>query len=224
MTPTPGADEGRARMFAAARARGAEAFSQIVALLPYIEQQNLYEQARDYVRMPGVVDDALRTFQERDGVSYRSISRVMDGTSNTIMFGEVGEIMSSFWKGVARDLQLGVYGEKYLEFKPVFIKSWSTSGDADDRPAEFFSYDTLLDVTSQLVAVDQKVRELQGWLLVAKQRVEQGDRAGEQAAMKEYMGAVASDPSAKIQSISPLAGQILTLMARAIIIVGPSHF
>jgi prepilin-type N-terminal cleavage/methylation domain-containing protein len=213
-TATPGAKEGRERMLAKVGARGAQAFWQLVSLLPYIEQDNLYKQARDYVRMPGVTENAIRSFQSADGsISYESISRVMDGTSNTFLAGEALPILSSLWRGIVQDLQFGALGENYV--KRTFIKSWSTSGDADDRPTEFFGYNTLFDITAELAPTDPLRNELKTYVLTAVDHEARGDRAGELASMKAYLDAVAARAAQTPPSISPFAAQLLMSMSRA---------
>ena len=136
----------------------------------------------------------------------------MDGTSNTLMIGEVLPILSSFWNGVVNDLQLGAYGEDY---RRCFVKSWSTSGDADDRPAEFFGYNTLLDLTSQSVTSEQKAAELKGYLLTAVQHAAQSDKPGEQAAMNAYVNGVAAAAVQNPSPVTPLSAQILRAMGFA---------
>jgi prepilin-type N-terminal cleavage/methylation domain-containing protein len=210
---TPGAKEGRARMYAAIRARGAEAFRQLVALLPYMEQGNVYRQARAYVEMPGVAADVQRMMEDSGGnIGIGSMAGVTDGTSNTIMFSEAIPIMSSFWRGIVQDMQLGAYGEDISQLKVSrsFIKSWSTSGDADDRPTEFFSYQTLLDLTAAMIPDPGTAQALRGYVLTGVEHSARGDRVGEQAAMRAYLDAVAAGASRTPATINRLSAQTLT--------------
>ncbi|MEZ5402190.1 MAG: DUF1559 domain-containing protein [Bryobacteraceae bacterium] len=212
MTETPGAGEARARMMAAIRNHAAESFAQVVALLPYVEQENLYRQARQYVLTPSLSGEAVRALQTSDGaVSIESISRGM-ACGDSFCDGAVRQITASLWASIAREMQLGAYGENTAR---TFIKSWSTSGDADDRPAEFFSYDTLKQVTGFQIVSAGKDRELQGHLELASRRSALGDRTGEQQAMKAYMDAVKAASAGRAPSISPIAAQTLISMGSA---------
>jgi prepilin-type N-terminal cleavage/methylation domain-containing protein len=216
--PTPGAKEGRARMYAAIRARGAEAFRQLVALLPQMEQENVFRQVRAYVQARGVAGDVEKMMADTEGnIGFQSIAAVTDGTSNTFLFAEAVPILSEFWRGIAQDMQLGAYGENVAQLKAprTFIKSWSTSGDADDRPTEFFSYQTLLDLTSALIPEAETSASLRGYVLTAVQHSARGDRGGEQSAMRTYIDMAAAGASQTPASINRLSAQTLTAMGWA---------
>ncbi|WP_321473579.1 DUF1559 domain-containing protein [uncultured Paludibaculum sp.] len=214
MTPAPGADEGRARMFAAVRGHAAETFAQIVALFPDAEQENVYKQAHGSVQQSSA--NAFRALAGADGtVTFASISRVTDGTSNTIFFGEVASIMHSFWTAAARDLQLGAYGEHWESLPGLSAVPDPAGGDAAPGTGAFFSYDTLSGLTSRLVPEQEKVGQLQNWLMAAKQAAVVANRSGEQAAMKSYLGGVIMSAGQKPPVVSPINAQTLTSMAWA---------
>jgi prepilin-type processing-associated H-X9-DG protein len=204
----PGASERQAAIFAKIRARAAEAFLQLVQLLPYLEQDNLYRQARQYVSDPGVIQSTFRMFQGPDGkVSFASIDNSFHtgGANFAMMDGSVRMIGYSLWEGVKSDLQLGVYGEQ-----------WQTLGGIVPavQQVDFFSYRSLSAIVAQLPAVQQKVRELQSLLAQAESASARGDRSGEQAAMDAFLGAAAAGSLENPPSISPLGGQILNSMGR----------
>jgi hypothetical protein len=216
MTPAPGAEEGRNRMLAAVRAHAAEAFSQIAALLPYVEQESLYKQLAPAVQQPGARSTAFAALAGSDGqVSLASISRVTDGTSNTILFGEVASILSAFWIAAARDLQLGAYGEHWQSLPGLTSAPDAASPDAAPGTLTFFGYDSMVSLTSRLVPGQAEALQLQNWLLVAKQAAKDGNRPGEQAAMKSYLGTVILSAGQKAPAISPINAQTLTSMGWA---------
>lgn len=195
MTPTPGADEGRAQMFSALRSHAAQAFGELVALLPYIEQQDAYKQAGPASQSPAANAGVFRAMAGRDGsVTFASIT---DGTSNTLMYGEASGIVASFWANAKRDLQLGAYGEQWRMLPGITAMP--------PESADFFSYDTLIDVTSRLAP---GAAGLQGALVTAKQSAAAGDRNGAQTAMKSYLAAL-GQPAA---SLSPINVQTLSAM------------
>jgi type II secretory pathway pseudopilin PulG len=205
----PGAPERQAAIFAKIRLRAAEAFYQLVSLLPYMEQDSLYREAMRYVSDPGVIQNSFRPFQRADGlVSLSSIDEAFHtgGVNAVLMDGSVRMISYSLWEGIKSDLQLGVYGEDWRSIGGIVPAI---------QQVDFFSYGSLSAVTSQVSAAQEKVRELDSLLTQAKLTAARGDRAGEQAAMKAYLAAVTAGGASTPASISPLGVQVLTSMGRA---------
>lgn len=216
MTPAPGAEEGRTRILDAARAHAAEAFSHIAALLPYEEQEALYRQLAPAVQQPGAGSSAFRVLAGPDGeVSLASVSRVFDGTSNTIFFGELAAILSAFWIAAARDLQLGAYAERWQSLPGLASVPDPDSPDAAPGTLPFFGYDSLASLTSRLVPGEAEAGQLQTCLWAAKQVAKDGNRPAEQAAMKSYLGTVIMSAGQKAPAISPINAQTLTSMGWA---------
>lgn len=216
MTPAPGAEEGRIRMLDAVRAHAAEAFSQIAALLPYAEQESLFRQLAPAVQQPAAGSTAFHALAGSDGqVSLNSVSRVLDGTSNTILFGEVASILSAFWTAAARDLHLGAYGERWQSLPGITTVPPPAGPDAAPGTVTFFSYDSLAALTSRLVPGRVEAEQLRSWLLAARQAAKDGNHPAEQAAMKSYMGAVILSAGQKTPAISPINAQTLTSMGWA---------
>jgi prepilin-type N-terminal cleavage/methylation domain-containing protein/prepilin-type processing-associated H-X9-DG protein len=207
--PLPGAAERQAVIFAKIRLRAAEAFYQLASLLPHIEQDNLYREAARFVSDPGVIQNSLRPFQRADGlVSLSSIDEAFHtgGVNAMMMDGSVRMISYSLWEGIKSDLQLGVYGEDWRSIGGIVPAI---------QQVDFFSYSSLSTVTSQVPAVQEKVRELESLLNQVEAAASRGDRVGEQAAMKEYLAAVAGGGASTPASIGPLGVQVLTSMGRA---------
>lgn len=216
MTPAPGAEEGRIRILDAARAHAAEAFSHIAALLPYVEQESLYKQLAPLVQQPSAGGSAFRALAGAGGeVSLASISRVMDGTPNTIFFGEVAAILSAFWIAAARDLQLGAYGELWQSLPGLTSVPDPDSPDAAPGTLPFFGYDSLASLTARLVPGQTEAGQLQTCLWAAKQVAKDGNRPAEQAAMKSYLGTIIMSAGQKAPAISPINAQTLTSMGWA---------
>jgi hypothetical protein len=177
-SPTPGADAGRARMFDAVLAASADTYEQLLALLPYIEQDNVVKQARTNAASPNTAVDAFQRMRGADGqVTFRSIqaglASITDGTSNTIMVAE--------FAAIAREMQLGANGENWTALPGI-----GTLPAVQNGPA-LFSYDAL----SKLTAQSGGDQILIGLLLPAVQKARDaeaaGDLAGKAAALAVYL-------------------------------------
>ena len=73
--PTPGAAEGRSRMFAEVLRVGAEAANRLSLLLPYIEQDNLYRATIPYLSDPDPTTESSRSVSSRSDRSTMSPTR-----------------------------------------------------------------------------------------------------------------------------------------------------
>ena len=206
----PGAAERQRVIYAKIRLRAAEGFLQLVQLLPYIEQENLYRQVRQYVNDPGVISSSIRALQGPDGkVSFASIDNSFHtgGINVGLGDGSVRFISYSIWEGIKSDLQLGAYGEDWRSLPGVAPSV---------QQVDSFTYGSLSTITGQVQADQQKVRELQDLLAQAQAAAARGDRAAELASMDAYLAAAAAGSAQSPPSLSPLSGQILNAMGRAV--------
>ncbi len=178
-SPTPGADEGRTRMYNNILAAGARAYSSLVALLPYIEQDNLFNSARSDVESANSTVDTFNRLKSSDGtVTFTSIdaaiASITDGTSNTITFAE-------FWKSAARELQLGANGEKWTSLPGISSIPTAPSGP------RLFSYPALSTLTTQTATGRNIIAILIGLLTTAQTAEAQGDLKTKAAALDNYV-------------------------------------
>ena len=213
--PTPGAEEGRTRMYTNIRAHAAVAIAQLVALLPGAEQENLYQQLAQFLSTPGTVAEAFAGLQGPDGtVTLASIESAHPGGAN-FAFGDgsVRSIRYSLWTAVKRELQLGAYNENWLLVPG--IESPATPG-ARPSPGDFFSYSSLAKLTVHFAANERVELNLLSHLERAQAALEEGNKAAAQGAMRAYIAGVAAAAAGRSPAISPIGAEALTTKAWAI--------
>ena len=195
--PIAHAPQAGAEMFARVRASGATAIAQLMALAPAAEQDRLASQVIPFLSSPGATAQAAAPLQARDGtVSLASIMAALDSERPA---GSVPSILDGLAAALRRDLQLGVYGEKWESMPGIAVPSASAAG--------FFSYEMLTSLTRTLVPVESASQPLCALLARAEEARRTGDRRGEQAALQAYLDAVAAAVAARPPSVTPLAGQ-----------------
>ena len=223
--PAPGASEGRARMFAKVRRHGAIMVAQLVKLLPAANQYGGFTQVVEgTLHRPGVVGEAFRNLQgadgtatfsssgsfyggvsvavgDVDGAGCRSGSNHNGGVNAVLGDGSVRFIAASFWQAAAYALQLGAYCEQW--WKLPGIRSPEVPGTVAN-PGDFFSLSTLSDLTAQAVPDARAQFKLQWFIGQAAAAHAQGDKAGEQAALKGYRDGIASLLTSQPPGISPI--------------------
>lgn len=120
-SPTPGADDGRRRMFNGILSRGAGAISRLTALLPYIEQDNLYKATPSALRsFPPQTGSALASLTGPDGtLSLHSLHT--NGVNFAMADGSVRSILAEFTRGLLVDMQVGSYGENWTALPGIAL-------------------------------------------------------------------------------------------------------
>jgi prepilin-type N-terminal cleavage/methylation domain-containing protein len=180
-TPTPRAGEERLRMFENVGHHAAQAMSQLVLLLPYIEQDNFYRSARAYVAGAPTQQDVFRKLSGADGkVSFKSISEAMGAQSG--FTGGVSEIMRGFWNAVAFEMALGANGEDW--------KGLSGYVPAVQSGPGAFTYANLTMLTQRYVTDSRLEATLLGHISAAQLAETSGDLRGKQAALQAYMSGI----------------------------------
>jgi len=113
--PTPGADEGRSRMFALVDRSAAEAASCLAGLLPTVDRADLYDMILPYLADPGDdVYEGLGSLADGDGIfSFQSFHR--GGANFAFGDGSVHAIFATFTANVERAMQLGAYNEDWID-------------------------------------------------------------------------------------------------------------
>jgi prepilin-type N-terminal cleavage/methylation domain-containing protein/prepilin-type processing-associated H-X9-DG protein len=120
-SPTPGADEGRRRMFTGMLSRSAEAISRLTALLPFLEQDNLYQTTLPALHsFPPQTGSTLALLTGRDGtLSLHSLHT--NGANFAMGDGSVRSVFAEFTRGLLSDMQVGAYGENWTALPGVAI-------------------------------------------------------------------------------------------------------
>lgn len=202
--PTPGADEGRAAMFAQVRAAAATGIAELLRLpLTSTEQAELQRNAM----RPASVNDPLSMrqawgfYQGADGqVSFASIRRAC---CVNVAFGDgsVRSIRSSISDRVLAAMQLGAFGEKWESLPGVGYTEVSRNAPAAIQP---FSFGNMKELTQTLVVDPRSEQLLLSYVQKAESAKQAGDLAGAQAAARAYVAALRT-----MTLISPLDAQTL---------------
>jgi prepilin-type N-terminal cleavage/methylation domain-containing protein/prepilin-type processing-associated H-X9-DG protein len=209
--PTPGAAEGAARMWASIRTRGATAISQ---LLEGLDAKTLASLARElpfYTSNPTAASShpgGVNICMGDGSVRFSSIDAGFQG-GVFVAAGDVNgdNIVRAFWAGVKSDLQLGVYGEKWTELPGVAVPA---SG-----PGDFFTYDSLMQTTSQTVRTSSLYDALITSLTAAKQAQDRGDQTAENAAVAGYLKVLASATGTEVTEANAEALRIMVELVQA---------
>ena len=237
-TPTPGAEEAHARMFANIRAHVGIAISQLIRLRPAGEEQE--EVVRQIVRhtdTPAALNQAVDELKGSDGqITFRSIGRVYGGFNggvyvaagdssaahpggvNVLMGdGSVRFIKASIARAIEHELQLGVYRERWSLLPGIEARSGAGSGGGAGKVSYSdisFSYGTIRSLTTQFVADDLAANRLREFLVTAETAKSRGDKRGEATAVQRFIEAVGSAASARPALIAPIGADTLTDAAR----------
>lgn len=190
---------------------GAVAIGKLMALpATAADRAELARQVLPFVSTPGTAAQVGAPMQGPDGkISFGTIDRALGGANFMLMDGSVRSIMISFWNAVKRDLQLGVYGEKWESLPGMDGVDLLIGGTA-----EVFSFSKLRSLTSQVVGDANVAGPLRDLLSQAENFVQQGDKRSAQQAIQRYIDALYSYTKGPNPVVSPLSADSLAAMAR----------
>jgi prepilin-type N-terminal cleavage/methylation domain-containing protein/prepilin-type processing-associated H-X9-DG protein len=204
--PTPGAEEGRAAMFAAVRAAGAVAVEELLSLpQTALEQERLTQQVAGSANDPLSVQQAFDSLKGTDGkVSFASIHS--GGINALLMDGSVRSIRSGGVVKVFDAMQLGVYGERWQTLPGIELADLKAKSPAAVQPVGF---EMMRSLTTSFVPNATAARTLLELLAQAESSTKQGDSTGMKAALKTYIERVRAFGALPLPLISPIGVETL---------------
>jgi len=180
--PTPGAAEGRYRMFAFVDRSAAEAITCLVGLLPFIEQDNLYSMVLPFLRQPDrEVHSVLQSLTDSDG-KFSFASFHSGGVNFVFGDGSVRTIFRSFTENVSRAMQLGAYNEDWMKLPSDVMLP------ASPAHSGVFSFHALEKLTAEYVLDPRLQRELLRMLRQAEHAAGQGHPEQKERWLADFVG------------------------------------
>jgi len=180
--PTPGAVEGRYRMFALVDRSAAEAISCLVGLLPFTEQESIYGMVLPFLRQPDrEVRSVLQSLTDRGG-TFSFASFHSGGINFVFGDGSVRTIFRSFTENVSHAMQLGAYNEDWMQLP----------GDVmlppDPAHSGIFSFYALERLTLEYVLDPKLQRELLRILRQAEHTASRGHTDQKECWLADFAG------------------------------------
>lgn len=175
---TPGAPDARVKMMQLLTEAGARAISRLTSLLPYIEQDNLYQETVPFLRNPPpTVQSVLRTFVDDSGKF--SLAGLHAGGANLVMGdGSVRSVFQGFVNDVMTIMHVGANHEVMARVPGVPLTT--------EASATIFTFRDLNMLTAHYVQ-DEKEAELLRYLRYAEAADGRGDIAGQINALDAYL-------------------------------------
>ncbi|MBL8175611.1 MAG: hypothetical protein JNK48_13140, partial [Bryobacterales bacterium] len=204
--PTPGAERGQAAMWEKLYEAGARSVNSVGLLLPYVEQDSLYKQARPYSSTAAAAQDAAVQFTDLNGmITFRGVA---NGLNIAMGDGSVRTIKSSLWNSIAQALQLGANKEKW-DILPGIRSSNAVATDP-----VLFSTSMLRTLTVTMVADPR----LEGLLLPAVDQAAKAQSAGDARTVADAVATFIKQVDAGIANgqITADAGQTLVAIAKTL--------
>lgn len=201
--PAPGAETGRAAMWAQVRESGAIAIAELLALpATAAERQQLLA---SMVLMGSQRDSD--PFRGPDGlVSMASIQRNLGGVNVAFSDGSVRSITGALARRIAYAMQLGVYGEKWEQNPGVRVEDVTGAAPGSQSP---FRFDQWRDLTTRMVSDPATLQNLLALIGRQEAAAKAGDRPAAEAAAAAYIATVHRAAGQPIPLVSPIAEQTL---------------
>jgi prepilin-type N-terminal cleavage/methylation domain-containing protein/prepilin-type processing-associated H-X9-DG protein len=205
--PTPGAAEGRSRMFALVDRSAAEAITCLVGLLPFIEQENVYDMVLPFLRQPDrQVRSVLQNLTDSGG-KFSFASFHSGGVNFLFGDGSVRAIFRSFTENVSRAMQLGAYNEDWMQLPgDVMLPT-------DPAHSGIFSFHALEELTVEYVLDPRLQRELLRMLRQAEHAAGQGHTDQKERWLADFAGVLQKVRGTALPAVQADA---LTLIAKSL--------
>jgi prepilin-type processing-associated H-X9-DG protein len=165
-------------MLSAVLSAGARAANQLTALLPFVEQDNLYRATVPYLANPDpTVTSVLATLTDGRSFSFRSLHT--GGANFAFADGSVRLVFQAFVDDVLAAMQVGANNERWAELQgvsPLVVPSRA-----------IFNFRDLTTLT-RLHVLDPKAQDaLLGYLRLAQAAAATGDTLGEAQQLDAYL-------------------------------------
>jgi prepilin-type processing-associated H-X9-DG protein len=178
---TPGASEARVKMMQLVTEAGARAISQLTSLLPYIEQDNLYQETLPFLRNPPpTVQSVMRTFVDNSG-KFSLAGLHTGGTNFVFGDGSVRSVFQGFVNDVLTIMHVGANHEVMARVPGVPLTT--------EASTTIFTFRDLNMLTAHYVQ-DEKEAELLRYLRFAEAAGARGDVVGQIDALDAYLAAL----------------------------------
>ncbi len=207
--PTPGAEQGRWRMFASVSRAAAEAGGNLVGLLPYVEQENAYQRILTSLKQPDPQTAGVLASLASRGGALRFASFQAGGSNFTFGDGSVRKIFGNFTQNVVNAMQLGVYGENWAQLPAVQL------GTPGATPG-VFTFDALTRLTADYIP-EEGSEDLQEKLLRYLRQAQQAAKEGHDAQKDRWLGEyVATLQKGRGTALPAVQTDALLLIARSL--------
>ena len=176
--PTPGAAQGRAAMMARLRRLVTTTSADLVLLMPYIEQDNVYKTIVSFLqRSDPQVQSVLSTLAPGNTFSFSSFHT--GGVNFAFGDGSVRSLFAKFTEEAAKAMELGVYGENWRALPGVGLPVNAANAGTWTFESLIAATDSVIDasVKLQLVSLAQR----------AQQAAAQGNNAEKERLLSEYV-------------------------------------
>jgi prepilin-type processing-associated H-X9-DG protein len=184
--PTPNADLGAARRTLAVSSLGIEAISGLTRLLPFIEQDTIFQRTLAVQADPESLPDFAPALSSllNDSGEFSFASFQEGGRNFAFGDGSVRIAFQSFTMDVVHALRLGAYGEDWMGMDGVAVSLPAVS------PKPLFSFPVLRSLTSELVPEGQLRQSLLVDLKLAEDAAMKGKTKQKQRAVADFVMAL----------------------------------
>jgi hypothetical protein len=213
--PIPGADEAREAMFRRVLHIGARTAANVVALLPYVEQDNLYRQLTpETADLESNSGRQAMNFLLGDGsVRFLNVG-VLDAKLQNYDVGGM-KILAPFWEQVKGEMRLGALREDWRGKGEIEIESFSWG--ATQGAINLYNFSGLEAVTQSAVIDEELEAKLHDLVNRARAAAAAGNEVAMEELLLEYEKIVAGnqDPGKVLETDGAIAMSIARALREA---------
>ena len=180
--PTPGAIEGRNRMFAQIAGAGAQAINQLTRLLPFAEQDEVHAMTLPFLRDPDQMVEGVLLGLAGDEGRFTPASLLQGAERFQLGDGSVRKVFQGFVREVAGAMQLGANGENWRALPAVPVTMEPTQA--------IFNLGDLSRLTRLYVLDERQEERLIGYLDRAREAGDQTNLRVRLMWLSRYINAV----------------------------------